>query len=308
MSTAPHEVETPLGDDHPFAPRPGLRIWMGNALVSVQDARISVFDHGLLYGDGVFEGIRIYDGRIFLEDEHVQRFFESAKGILLDIPMTPTQVRGALHKTMDANGVTGDGYIRLVATRGVGSLGLSIRHTASPTVFIIADTIALYPPEVYKRGLHCIISSIARNHPNTTSPRVKSLNYLNNIMAKSEAQNAGADEAIMLTVDGRVCECTGDNIFMMRNGELLTPPTSEGILEGLTRNLVIQLAGKRGIPVQEKTLLRHDLYIADECFATGTAAEVIAITNIDGRRIGQGKPGLVTRQIQADFVAYRNSC
>ena len=193
-----------------------------------------------------------------------------------------------MHQTMDANGITGDGYIRLVATRGVGSLGLSIKHTACPTVIVIADKIALYPAETYERGLHCVISSLARNHPNTTSPRVKSLNYLNNIMAKAEAQEAGCDEAIMLTLDGHVSECTGDNIFLVRHGEVFTPPTSEGILEGLTRNLVMELARKRGLKVTEKALIRHDLFVCEECFATGTAAEVIAITKI-ARALGRGR-------------------
>ena len=304
MSTA--TIEVPKMTENPFAPKPNLMVWMGNELVPVEEAKISVFDHGLLYGDGVFEGIRIYNGRIFLEEKHIKRFFESAKAIRLKIPMTPEEVSKAMHKAMDANGITGDGYIRLVVTRGVGSLGLSTKHTACPMVFVIADTIALYPPEVYERGLHCTISGLARNHANTTSPRVKSLNYLNNIMAKSEAQEAGCDEAIMLTLEGHVSECTGDNIFIVRNGEIFTPPTSEGILEGLTRNLVMELGRKRGYKVEEKILIRHDLYIADECFATGTAAEVIAITKIDGRWVNNGKPGPITKQLMADFIAYRN--
>lgn len=292
---------------NPFAPRPDLKVWMGTELVPVSEARISVFDHAVLYGDGVFEGIRIYNGRIFKEADHVKRFFESAKAIRLEVPMTPEQVCNAMHKSMDANGITGDGYIRLVLTRGVGSLGISVKHTACPMVFIIADKIALYSPEVYARGLHCAVSSLTRNHPNTTSPRVKSLNYLNNILAKLEAQDAGADEAIMLTTNGTVCECTGDNIFLVRDGRIDTPPTSEGILEGITRNLVIELARKRGIAVHEKVLIRHDLYIADECFATGTAAEVVSITEIDRRPVGDGTPGPITRQLTEDFIAYRNA-
>jgi branched-chain amino acid aminotransferase len=264
-----------------------------------------VFDHGILYGDGVFEGIRIYNGTIFKEAEHIKRLFESAKAIRLTIPWTAEEISNAMHETVRANGIDGDGYIRLVVTRGVGSLGLSIYHTACPTVFIIAASIALYPPEVYERGLHCIVSSLARNHPNTTSPRVKSLNYLNNILAKAEAKDAGADEAIMLTTDGYICECTGDNIFFVRDGEIFTPPSSMGILEGITRKLVIELARARGIPVHEKLLIRHDLYIADECFATGTAAEVIAVTRIEGRPVGDGKPGPISRQLMQDFIDYR---
>lgn len=306
MNTATIEVESMARPKNPFAPRHDLKIWIDGELFPAQEAKISVFDHGLLYGDGCFEGIRIYNGRIFEEEAHVKRLFESAKAIRLNLPMTPQQVKDAMHETMQANGITGDGYIRLVATRGVGSLGLSISHTANPSIIIIADRIALYPPEVYERGLHCVISSIARNHPNTTSPRVKSLNYLNNIMAKAEAKEAGADEAIMLTTDGFVSECTGDNIFLIRNGEVSTPPTSMGILEGITRDVAMKLARKRGIPVHESVLIRHDLHVADECFATGTAAEVIPITEIDGRLVADGKPGPITRQLIQDFIDYRN--
>jgi branched-chain amino acid aminotransferase len=285
-----------------------LKVWLGTELVPVAQAHVSVFDHGLLYGDGVFEGIRVYNGKIFKEREHVARFFESAKAIRLELPMTPEQVGDAMHQTMKANGVTGDGYIRLVVTRGVGSLGISVKHTACPMLFVIADKIALYPPEVYERGLHCITSSYTRNHPNSTSPRVKSLNYLNNIMAKLEAHDAGADEAVMLTSGGHVAECSGDNIFLVRGRRLFTPPTCEGILEGITRNLVIELAEKRGIEVREKSLIRHDLYVADECFATGTAAEIVPITVIDKRPVGDGTPGPVTKQLLEAFIAYRNNC
>lgn len=304
MTTAAIEVRNM--PKNPYEPRPDLKIWMGTELVNAPDAKVSVFDHGLLYGDGVFEGIRIYNGKIFKEAEHVKRFFESAKAVRLELPMSPDQVSEAMRQTMAANGIDGDGYIRLVATRGVGSLGISVKHTACPLVFVIADKIALYPREVYERGLHCVVSSIARNHPNSTSPRVKSLNYLNNVMAKLEALDAGADEAIMLTTEGRVAECTGDNIFLVINGLVVTPPTCEGILDGITRNLVMELATKRGLTVVEKSLVRHDLYIADECFATGTAAEVVPITMIDHRAVGDGTPGPITRHLNADFVAYRD--
>jgi len=300
-------IEVKSMPENPFAPKPDLKIWIDTELVPAAEAAISVFDHAVLYGDGVFEGIRIYNGKIFKEQEHIKRFFESAKAIRLTLPMAPEDVSSAMHQTMEANGINGNGYIRLVATRGVGSLGISTKHTACPTVFIITDKIALYPSEVYARGLHCVVSSITRNHPNSTSPRVKSLNYLNNIMAKLEAQDSGADEAIMLTAHGHVCECTGDNIFLVRDGQLLTPPTSEGILEGITRNLVMELARKRGIPVFEKLLIRHDLYVADECFATGTAAEIISIVNIDRRPVGDGKPGPITKQLTEDFIAYRTA-
>lgn len=305
MSTAITECDTM--SKNPFAPDPDMKIWMHGRLVTADEAKVSVFDHGLLYGDGVFEGIRIYGGKIFKEAEHIKRLYESAKGIRLEIPMTPEEVSEAMQATMQANGITGDGYIRLVVTRGVGSLGLSVLRTACPTVFVIADKISLYPAEVYQRGLHCVVSSIIRNHPNSTSPRIKSLNYINNIMAKLEAHDAGADEAIMLTFDGKVCECTGDNIFIARDGVLFTPPTSDGILEGVTRRIAIELAQKRGITVHEKSLLRHDLYIADECFGTGTAAEVVPITLIDKRPVGDGTPGPITIQLTEDFTKYRSA-
>ena len=305
MSTASIEVNTL--QDNPFAPRSDLQVWVGDELVPAGQAAISVFDHGLLYGDGVFEGLRIYNGKIFKEQAHIRRFFESAKALRLELPKTAQQISDAMCETKSANGITGDGYIRLLATRGVGSLGISVLHTACPTLVIIVDKISLYPPEVYERGLRCIISGITRNHPNSTSPRVKSLNYLNNVMAKLEARDAGADEAIMLNVDGHVAECTGDNIFLVRGGELLTPPSSAGILEGITRGVVMELARKRGIKVCEKTLVRHDLYVADECFGTGTAAEVVPITEINKRIVGDGKPGTITTQLMADFVTYRNA-
>jgi len=305
MTTTLSEVQ-PMSDN-PYAPNPGLKVWLGNELVPVSEARVSVFDHGLLYGDGVFEGIRIYNGKIFKEQEHVQRIFESARAIRLDIPMTAEQVSHAMREAQTANGIDGDGYIRLLVTRGVGLLGLSIGHTADPKVIVIADKIQLYPPEVYERGLHCVFASLARNHPNTTSARVKSLNYLNNIMAKAEAKEAGADEAIILTIDGHISECTGDNIFFVRHGKIFTPPTCEGILEGITRNLVMDLARKRGFEVNEKMLLRHDAYVAEEVFATGTAAEVIPITEIERRPVGDGKPGRITKILIEDFIAYRNA-
>lgn len=305
MSIAPAEVGSM--QENPFAPKPELKVWLGDGLVPVGEARISVFDHGLLYGDGAFEGIRIYGGRIFKEQEHIERFFESTKAIKLDVPMSAAALSDAMYETMRANDITKDGYIRLVVTRGVGQLGIAIQRAACPTLVIIADTIALYDPVVYQRGLNCIISSIARNHPNTLSPRVKSLNYLNNVMAKAEAYDAGADEAIMLNTDGRVSECTGDNLFLVRRGRLLTPAASEGILEGITRAVVMELAAQRGIPVRECALLRHDLFVADECFGTGTAAEIVPITQIAKRKVGDGKPGPITRQLMQDFIAYRSA-
>lgn len=293
--------------ENPYAPNANLKIWMGDEIVPVSEAKVSVFDHALLYGDGIFEGIRIYNGKIFKEAEHIDRLFQSAKSIRLTMPMSPEEVSDAMYATMRANGITGDGYIRLVVTRGVGALGISIRRTACPSVIIIADKIELYPAEVYKRGMRCIVSSIQRNHCNTLSPRVKSLNYLNNVLAKLEAHDHGMDEAIMLNTDGHVAECTGDNIFLIRRGELLTPPLSEGFLEGITRGVVMELARRRNIPVKEVVLIRHDLYVCDECFATGTAAEIVPIVEIDRRPVGDGKPGTLTQQFIKDFVAYRTS-
>lgn len=297
IRTAPH---------NPWTPNPAMKVWVGFELVSSADARVNVFDHGLLYGDGIFEGIRIYNGKIFKESEHIDRLFESAKAIRLPMPMTAEEVSEAMYATMEANGIRGDGYIRLVVTRGVGALGISIRRTACPTVIIIADKIALYPPEVYERGMHCIVSSITRNHVNACSARVKSLNYLNNVMAKLEAHDHGADEAIMLNPEGYVAECTGDNLFLVRKGELHTPSPAAGILEGITRSVVMELAKARGIVVKETQLIRHDLYVADECFATGTAAEIVPIVEIDKRQVGTGKPGPITTQLLKDFVTYRN--
>jgi branched-chain amino acid aminotransferase len=309
MTTATMAVERKVETmpENPFAPRPGLKVWVGEGLVPAEQAVVNVFDHALLYGDGIFEGIRIYHGKIFKEQQHIQRFFESAKVIRLDLPMSAERLSRAMYDTMRANGVSGDGYIRLVVTRGVGALGISIRRTANPTIIIIVDKITLYPVEVYERGLHCIISSITRNHVNALSPRIKSLNYLNNVLAKAEAHAAGADEAIMLGSDGHVCECTGDNIFVVRNGELLTPGTWEALLEGITRDVVMELARKRGIPVRETSLVRHDLFVAQEVFATGTAAEIVPITDISGIPVGDGKPGRITKQLTEDFAAYRNA-
>ena len=309
MTTATMAVERKVETmpENPFAPRPGLKVWVGEGLVPAEQAVVNVFDHALLYGDGIFEGIRIYHGKIFKEQQHIQRFFESAKVIRLDLPMSAERLSRAMYDTMRANGVSGDGYIRLVVTRGVGALGISIRRTANPTIIIIVDKITLYPVEVYERGLHCIISSITRNHVNALNPRIKSLNYLNNVLAKAEAHAAGADEAIMLGSDGHVCECTGDNIFVVRNGELLTPGTWEALLEGITRDVVMELARKRGIPVRETSLVRHDLFVAQEVFATGTAAEIVPITDISGIPVGDGKPGRITKQLTEDFAAYRNA-
>jgi branched-chain amino acid aminotransferase len=255
-----------------------------------------VYDHGLLYGDGVFEGIRVYSGKIFECDAHLRRLYDSAKAIRLTIPATPDELKRAMEETFKANGFT-DCYIRLVVTRGAGYLGLNPNKCAKPTIFIIADTIELYPREMYEKGMSVITASVIRNHPNAVSPRIKSLNYLNNILAKIEAEDAGVPEAIMLNHEGNVAECTADNIFIVRGGEVQTPGTADGILRGVTRDVIIRLCAKLNIPCVEKTLQRHDVYIADECFLTGSGAEVVPVTRIDGRPIGAGEVGPITRKL-----------
>jgi branched-chain amino acid aminotransferase len=277
-----------------------MKIYLDGKYVSEDEAKISVFDHGLLYGDGVFEGIRLYGGRIFRLEQHLDRLFASAKAIMLQIPLTREQIVEACCETCRQNKLK-DGYIRLVVTRGVGYLGLNPFRCKNPTVFIIADTIELYPEEVYRKGLKLITASTQRTSPAAVSPSIKSLNYLNNILAKIEAVNAGAVEAIMLNSQGLVAECTGDNIFIVRRGKLETPPVSAGALEGITRLVVIELAGKRKIEVGEPNLTRYDLTTADEVFLTGTAAEIAPVASIDGRTIGSGKPGPLTLKLTEDF-------
>ena len=291
--------------EEPFAPNPKQRIWIDGEFLPADQARISVFDHGLLYGDGVFEGIRVYNRNIFLEQEHIKRLYESAKCILLNIPITPDQLSRALAETVRLNGIE-EGYIRVIVTRGAGLLGLAMERAGRPSVIIIAGSIQHYSPESYERGLRCITAATLRNHPATISPRIKSLNYLNNVLAKAEATNAGADEAVMLNPDGYVAEATGSNIFVARDGKLLTPPPSAGILEGITRRLVMELARKRNHPTIEANLVRQDVYVADECFLTGTATEIVPVVSLDHRSIGDGSPGTITRMLMADFVALRN--
>ena len=278
------------------------QIYLDGTLVPAEDAKISVYDHGLLYGDGVFEGIRVYGAKVFLLEEHVKRLYESALAIRLTIPSSPAEMTRAVEQTVAANSVD-DGYVRLVVTRGAGTLGLDIRRTSNPQVIIIADSITLYPPEIYENGMPLVTASTIRNHPAALNPRVKSLNYLNNILAKIEATDAGMLEALMLNQRGEVAECTGDNVFVVTAGIVKTPPADAGILEGLTRNAVIRLAREAGITVRETNLTRHDIYTADECFLTGTAAEVIAVISLDGRTIGSGIPGPITRQLLEKFRA-----
>lgn len=281
------------------------KIYLNGKLLDKEQAVVSVYDHGLLYGDGVFEGIRVYSNRVFKLEEHIARLYESARAIRLTIPMTQADMIRAVNETVAVNQLpNGDGYIRLVITRGAGSLGLDIRRTSNPQVIIIVDTISLYPEEMYEQGMAIITASTIRNHPAAVSPRIKSLNYLNNILAKIEGTDAGFQEALMLNHKGDVAECTGDNIFIVKNGVLKTPPTDAGILEGVTRNVVMELARAAGIPVEEPTLQRHDLYVADECFLTGTAAEVIPVVKLDGRPIGEGTPGPITRQLRRRFQEY----
>lgn len=283
-----------------YDPDPNLKIWLDGRLMPVTEAKISVFDHGLLYGDGIFEGIRSYNGRIFEREAHLHRFWDSAKAIRLNLPYTFEQLDKAMDDTLAANGKLApdqDAYIRLVATRGVGVLGISPIRTWKPQVYIIAGVIKMYPQEMYDKGMPVIISSVTRNHSNAMPPRIKSLNYLNNILGKLEAHDAGVPEAIMLNHMGFVAEATGDNVFIVKHGQLQTPPTSAGILEGITRATVLRLAREAGLEAVEKDLVRFDLHTADECFLTGTGAQVIAVTMIDKRPIGNGQVGPITRKI-----------
>lgn len=270
-----------------------LKVYINGKLYPKEDAKISVFDHGLLYGDGVFEGISCYDGRIFKFSKHIDRLYNSARAIALEIPMTKDELKDAVKDTLKANNMK-DSYIRLVITRGVGKLGLDPFNCSKPQVIIITDYIELYPKELYEKGLDVIIVPTIRNHYEALNPKIKSLNYLNNILAKIECINAGASEGVMLNKDGYVAECTGDNIFIVKDNEIYTPPTYAGILIGITRNVVIELATKSGMVVKEEQLTRYDLYVANECFLTGTAAEIIPVVKIDGRKISTGKPGKVT--------------
>ncbi len=271
----------------------GLKIYINGQIVPQEDAKISVFDHGLLYGDGVFEGIRAYNGKIFTLDEHLDRIYDSATAISLKIPITKAEMAEAIKQTMKANNLT-DSYIRLVVTRGIGKLGLDPNKCATPQIIIITDTIELYSKALYEKGLDIVTVTTIRNHFSALDPKIKSLNYLNNILAKIESIQAGAGEALMLNKDGYVAECAGDNIFIFKNNILRTPPSSAGILVGITRNVVMKLATAMGLQVKEELMTRYDLYIADECFLTGTAAEIIPVVKIDGRTIGTGKPGKLT--------------
>ena len=277
-----------------------MKIYIDGKYYDEHKAKVSVFDHGLLYGDGVFEGIRAYNGRVFKLAEHIERLYCSAKSILLKIPMPPADMVRAVVQTCRKSKLR-DGYIRLLVTRGVGSLGLNPHKCPRATVVIIADKIQLYPPEYYERGLDIITVATTRNLHSALNPAIKSLNYLNNILAKIEALNGGCEEAIMLNAEGFVAECTGDNIFIVKGDRLLTPPLSAGALYGITRSVVMDLGRGQGLEVGEPNLTRHDMFNAAECFLTGTGAEIIPVVKIDGRVIGAGKPGAVTRKLEGEY-------
>jgi branched-chain amino acid aminotransferase len=277
-----------------------VKVYVDGKYVPKEEASVSVFDHGFLYGDGVFEGIRAYGGKVFRLEEHVRRLFDSAKAIWLTVPMSEKEMADRINETVRTNGLK-DCYIRVVVSRGRGDLGLDPRKCPKPSVIIIADSIQLYPQELYEKGLEIITGATNRIPNECLSPRIKSLNYLNNILAKIEGITAGVIEVLMLNQNGYVAECTGDNIFCVRGGRLMTPPENAGILLGITRAAVMELARKDGIPVVEENLNRYDLYTADEVFLTGTAAEVIGVVKIDGRVIGDGKPGKITRKLKTAF-------
>jgi len=277
-----------------------MKIYLDGNLVDSAEAKISVFDHGLLYGDGIFEGIRLYSGNVFRLEEHLERLEYSAKAILLKLPWTRKEISDAVCATCRANALT-DGYIRLVVTRGVGDLGLSPWLCPKPSIFIIADKIALYPQEHYEKGLEIVTVPTRRMNAAALSPAIKSLNYLNNIMAKIEARQAGALEAIMLNDQGFVAECTGDNIFIVHKGRLFTPSAQQGALKGITRDAIFAIAKELGLSIEEHDMTRYDVWNADEVFLTGTGAEVIPVVKLDGREIGNAKPGPVFSQILAAF-------
>ena len=277
-----------------------MKVYLNGKFVDESKAVVSVFDHGLLYGDGVFEGIRSYDGLVFKLHEHIERLFESAHTIMLRIPMSQAQLADVVKQSLRVNRLR-DAYIRLVVTRGEGDLGLDPRKCSTPTVFAIADKIQLYPKKLYEQGLELITVATQRNVPEALNPQIKSLNYVNNILAKIEAINAGYEEAIMLSASGYVTECTGENLFIVKRKQLLTPPPYIGVLRGITRRTVMELAHSHHLDVREELLTRHDLFNADEVFLTGTAAEIVPVVKIDGRVIGKGSPGPVTKRLQQAF-------
>jgi len=275
-------------------------VYVNGEFTPRSQASVSVFDRGYLYGDGVFEGIRGYGGQIFRLDQHLERLYRGAKTIALEIPLSFEELKEVILETVRRNGLS-DCYIRAIASRGVGDLGLNPLACKTPTVVVIADSIALYPAEVYETGLDVITCVTRRNPVSATNPEVKSLNYLNNILARGEVGRAGAHEGLMMNQEGYVVEATGDNVFIWRGGRLITPPAYAGILEGITRQVVIELAADMDLPLWEAMLTKHQIYSADECFLTGTAAEVVPVVTVDGRAIGDGKPGPVTKRLMARF-------
>ncbi|HEY3997689.1 MAG TPA: branched-chain-amino-acid transaminase [Candidatus Xenobia bacterium] len=277
-----------------------VQVFIDGAFYGKEEAKISVWDHGFLYGDGVFEGIRVYGGRIFRLEQHLRRMYDSARIIQLDTGYKTDEMTRIMIDCCRRNEIV-DGYIRAVISRGKGDLGLNPRKCKKPTVVIIADKIQLYSPEAYEKGMKIIISATRKNAPESLNPRIKSLNYLNNILAKIEANDAGAQEAVMLNSDGYVTECTSENIFVYQHGVLRTPPAHVGILEGITRGVVLEIARDLGIPTQEALLNTHDLFVADECFVTGTGAEMLPVVEVNGRRVGTGKPGDMCRRLLAAF-------
>jgi len=276
-----------------------MQVYVDGHFVPAEEAHISVFDHGFLYGDGVFEGIRVYDGNIFRLQQHIQRLYNSAQCILLTIPLSPEEMGAAIVETVSRRGLPNQ-YVRVVVSRGAGDLGLDPRLCRRPSVVIIADTITMYPAHLYTRGLELTVAT-PRTPTWALDPRIKSLNYLNNILAKLEAQQAGALEAVMLNGEGYVAECTADNIFFVRQGQLCTPSTAAGALQGVTRDSVLEVAQSLGLPTAEGFFTRYDLYTADECFMTGTGAEIVPVVRIDGRTIGTGQPGPLTAQLRQGF-------
>ena len=278
----------------------GLKVFLNGEFVDSDKAAISVFDHGVLYGDGVFEGIRSYNRKVFRLKEHLDRLYQSAAAISLKIPVSKEVFRENILETLKINELD-DAYIRVVVTRGRGDLGLDPRKCKTPTIFIIVGKIALYPEDFYEKGLAIVVSKVKRNHPEALDPKIKSLNYLNNILAKIEAIDAGAEEAIMLSLDGYVAECTGDNIFMVTGGKLVTPESGIGALEGITQEIIIEIAGEIGIEVEYKKVKMADLLLAEECFLTGTAAEIIPVVKIDGNNIGDARPGKITQNLRGKF-------
>ena len=278
----------------------GIKIYLDGEFVNEENAKVSVFDHGVLYGDGIFEGIRAYNGRVFKLKEHVDRLFSGARAIMLEPPVNKEEMQEIVLETLRQNNLR-DAYIRLVITRGKGDLGLDPDKCPRPTLFCIAAGIQMYPEELYQKGMEVVTVPTRRNAPEACNPQMKSLNYLNSILAKLEAKLAGVEEAIMMNNEGYVAEATGDNIFIVRGGELITPPAFLGILEGITRNSVMELAAKKNIPVKEGIFTRYDIYSAQECFLTGTAAEIIPVVKVDGRIIGDGKPGPITTALIKDY-------